>query len=718
MARVWPLTGRLEELRFVDAALRRAGGPQGVVLAGAAGVGKTRLAREALAVAAQRGAATRWATATASARELPLGAFGGLLGVVGGESFQVLRQAVDALLAGAGRRGVVVGVDDAHLLDELSALVVHQLVLGGAATVVVTVRTGEPAPDAVVALWKDGHLDRLEVQPLSEQETGALLEAVLGGPVDSAGVGRIWTLTRGNALYLRQIVDGEVETGRLREERGVWRWAGTPAISPGLTELVEARMGRLSEQVREVVDLLALGEPLGVPLLAQLCDPVAVERAEAAGVVTVERDGRRLQARLAHPLYGEACRAAIGQLQARRLRGRIATTLASTGARRTEDTFRCAVLALDSDLEPDPQRLSTAARRGVQLMDVTLAERLARAAVAAGGGFEPRLTLAYALGWLSRGTEADSELKAVADLASTDIERTQVAMARTGTLFWTLGRPPEAEAVLDDAEATVADGGARRVLTAMRAAFHACLGRPHQAVQSANDALASTSLPDQAVVLAAFGLVTGLGCLGRADEIGPAVSRAYAAAARAFDAAVLAFGLADLHIGALRLAGYLPEAERVALDRRDESSDVLGPWQLCGIALLGYAALGRGQLRAATRWLREARAGLAFETTGFGFCCLLRLTQALAMAGDVAGARQALAELQAARHPAFVFLEPEVVLARAWVAAAQGATSEAIVLAHQAAEVAVGRGQVAHEVWALQTAACSVTAPSQVALLS
>jgi len=53
-----------------------------------------------------------------------------------------------------------------------------------------------------------------------------------------------------------------------------------------------------------------------------------------------------------------------------------------------------------------------------------------------------------------------------------------------------------------------------------------------------------------------------------------------------------------------------------------------------------------------------------------------------------------------------VFLDPEVVLARAWVAAAQGAVSEAITLAHEAAAVAVGRGQLAHEMLALHTAVC------------
>jgi predicted ATPase len=221
VAASWPLTGRAEELSLISELTRRRDGPAGVVLSGPAGVGKTRLAREALAVAQQRGALTRWAVATASARALPLGAVDATLGVVGSDPARLVRQAGDALLAGAGRAGVVVGVDDAHLLDGLSATLVHQLVLRQAASVVLTVRTGESAPDAVTALWKDGHLARLELQPLSEDETAALVEARLGGPVDSAAARRLWSATRGNALYLRQLVDGELEAGRLRQVAGV-----------------------------------------------------------------------------------------------------------------------------------------------------------------------------------------------------------------------------------------------------------------------------------------------------------------------------------------------------------------------------------------------------------------------------------------------------------------------------------------------------------------
>jgi DNA-binding NarL/FixJ family response regulator len=114
VAVTWPLTGRAEELSLIGGLLHRRDGPLGVVLAGAAGVGKTRLAREALAVAQQRGAHTWWAAATASARALPLGAFAATLEVVGPDPARLLRQASAALLAGAGRAGVIVGVDDAQ----------------------------------------------------------------------------------------------------------------------------------------------------------------------------------------------------------------------------------------------------------------------------------------------------------------------------------------------------------------------------------------------------------------------------------------------------------------------------------------------------------------------------------------------------------------------------------------------------------------------------
>ena len=74
------MMGRGEELDRIGGLVRRRDGPAGMVVAGVAGVGKSRLAREVLVAAERRGALTRWAVATASARVVPLGAFAATLG--------------------------------------------------------------------------------------------------------------------------------------------------------------------------------------------------------------------------------------------------------------------------------------------------------------------------------------------------------------------------------------------------------------------------------------------------------------------------------------------------------------------------------------------------------------------------------------------------------------------------------------------------------------
>jgi hypothetical protein len=68
--------------------------------------------------------------------------------------------------AAAPETTVVVGVDDVHLLDELSTFVLHQIVARRAAKVVLAVRDGEPIACGTQELWKAGQFERLDLQPL------------------------------------------------------------------------------------------------------------------------------------------------------------------------------------------------------------------------------------------------------------------------------------------------------------------------------------------------------------------------------------------------------------------------------------------------------------------------------------------------------------------------------------------------------------------------
>ncbi|GCB00948.1 AAA family ATPase [Mycolicibacterium sp. NCC-Tsukiji] len=120
----WPLTGRNEELATIGAAMSDTDSG-GVVIRGAAGVGKSRITREALAHAAEKGCTTHLAVATSSARTVPLGALATWV-TPGMDGPQVVRLMVDALTSTSPGGTVIVGVDDVHLLDDLSAFVLHR----------------------------------------------------------------------------------------------------------------------------------------------------------------------------------------------------------------------------------------------------------------------------------------------------------------------------------------------------------------------------------------------------------------------------------------------------------------------------------------------------------------------------------------------------------------------------------------------------------------
>jgi DNA-binding NarL/FixJ family response regulator len=88
------------------------------------------------------------------------------------------------------------------------------------------------------------------------------------------------------------------------------------------------------------------------------------------------------------------------------------------------------------------------------------------------------------------------------------------------------------------------------------------------------------------------------------------------------------------------------------------------------------------------------------------FTQLVDLPGVVGMTGDGGAARQALDELDAARHHGVAYLEPELLVSRAWVAAAEGSVSQAVTLARHAAQLAASHPQPAVEVLALHTAVC------------
>ncbi|HZE16675.1 MAG TPA: AAA family ATPase, partial [Mycobacterium sp.] len=335
-------------------ALSGVGKYSGVVIVGAAGVGKTRLAREVLAHAEASGERTCWIVGTQSARQLPLGAFTASLCDSMSDRISDVRRVIKSFIAQQRQGRVLIGVDDAHLLDALSAHVVHQLAQARGTRLVVTMRTGGDEPDAITALWRDGLLARLDLGPLSAYSTHRMIETTLGGPVDGRSAARFFKLTGGNALFLRQLLKDQVAAGAMRQVAGVWMWDERIAVSDSIGDMVGRQLSRLAPDAALVVDTLSQYEPLAVDVLCDLVHRRDLEVAEQMNLVTVERSGSKLMARLAHPLFGEIRRATASELYLSRIRGKLAQRLAKDADADMHATVRRALLVLESDLPPDP----------------------------------------------------------------------------------------------------------------------------------------------------------------------------------------------------------------------------------------------------------------------------------------------------------------------------------------------------------------------------
>jgi DNA-binding CsgD family transcriptional regulator len=687
-----PLIGRRGELDRIAERLEQRT-PSAFVLAGPPGVGKTRLAAEAASAAAERGFTTAEVAGSRSAASIPFGPFAPLLPVGGGAAdlLGLLTEASAAILERAGHeKQLLLVVDDAHLLDDGSAALVHQLVRTEACSVVATVRTDEPAPEPVTALWKDGLAERVEVGPLSEPEVEQVAAGVLGGPVASASVRWLWDVSQGNALYLRELLIGATDSDALAESGGIWSLRLPLPAPPRLVELIAARLDGVAAETVEAIHLVAAAEPLPLSILERLSSSGAIEDAEVRGFVQVHHDGRRVNVRLAHPLYGEILRQTLTGYRLRRMSSELSAAVIETGARRREDLLRLGRWQLDaSEGVGDPELLGRAARRAIEMFDMALAERLADRALECGGGVDAALVLGEARFRSGRADEAEAVLAALIDRCTDDLELARVASARAYNLHVLLGDAEAAAAVIDSALEVITDESPRLRLLGRQASNRMLEGRPEEALAAAAPLLAAED--DPIVARGAFVSSVSLALLGRGTESLSIAHRGLEAHRRVGEdtqlpesqllGAILAHTALGELVEAVEAAGTCQEACLAAGDREGFATA-----QLLG----AYALVEQGRLDAACKWFREATAiNRELRDSAALRWCLGGLALAEAMRGHAGEACAAIDELDGLQRGVTMLYEFDFVeRGRAWANVAAGELSPAIETLSQASEQA------------------------------
>jgi DNA-binding CsgD family transcriptional regulator/DNA replicative helicase MCM subunit Mcm2 (Cdc46/Mcm family) len=682
----WRLIGRDRELDLIEEYRRRGDGA--VVLAGDAGVGKSRLAREALA-RFEPGAQIYWVQATRSAASVPLGAFAGVLpdSTRSEDPLELLRLSVQSLGQLGAERQVVLGIDDAHLLDPSSAALVLELAVGSAVFVVITIRVGEPCEDAVISVWKDSGAARVALEALDRSQTESLAEEIVGGPIEQSARRWIYDTSLGNALYVRELVLGALAGGALVEVHGLWRMANHPPVSASLSELIAARMIGLTPACARAMELLALGEPLRVSELISLTGEEPLVEIEARGLTSISDAGGEAEVRLSHPLYGEAIRAELPAFRRQQRQLELAETLHGRDELQARDLLRVTRWLTDAEQQVPVEMLLQAGIVANRSGDPALGAQLAEHALAAGAGIDGALLLARTHILRSHYLEAETILRAAEPLVGDQATAVSYLDQRTTVLYWGLRRSDELRVLLDRARTWWEDAEWQRHLDALgllsvdRCADSADVAGSAQvyADQSANPELRRRAAPAHAFNLFLSGQVHDAYDLARGIR-----TRA---------------PLADL-TDQMRFGLW----SRIALESGIDWGE-LERWNAAafadGVRLGDHAAAGRGALvlanlrfsegrfAQASRWLAEAELHLERRDAGG----LLTLVNSLRVGvacftGDLQSIDPALERCQAAYGNGDPLPSelPYVARARGWALRAHGDLPRAQALLLDAAE--------------------------------
>jgi len=701
----WPIVGRRSELEVFEKALSP-GNQAGLVIYGGAGVGKTRLADECRQQAAAAGHPTERVAGSRTTALLPLGAVVTLLADGLGrpgpdgqvDTLALFEQTRRALHARHHGRRLVTVADDVSQLDAASLALLGYLAAQETIFLIATVRTGEPAPDLVTSLWRDGRLERVDIGDLGRDHLDTLLHLALGGPIESGAGQEFWKVTRGNPLYVRELVLGALESRALVERAGVWHLEDRLPSTTRLRDLVEQRIGGLSAEARSVIELLALCQPLELDYLEAAAPFGVLESLERAGLVTIAVTDQEV--RLAHPLHGQVVRAAMPRSRARAILLAQADRLEAAAPASGPAALRIALWRLDAGGRPDPAVLVRGAHLARYAHDFRVVRRLMEAVPSAQLDAVGALLLGEALYELGVFDASERVLASGQQLPSSEHVALRLAVTRAKNAQWGLCQPETALAIGAAARAVITSPPLVEELVADEASVLTFSGRPDRALAVLERIVGHDR---RTRVVRAIAGAPALAMAGQTTEAVRAAEAGFA------DHVALGDELAIAHpamhvvnqVFALTEAGRLADAERLARAGPEIVASYRVPIaQIFFDVNLGRVAILQGRVATARRYYAEA-AGLAqaHRFAGPRRLALSGLALAHAMLGDADAAARVLAERAAG--PPFGFRGPEQQLADAWTAVAAQQPAEAAELFRDAAAQAASTGHRTAESWLL-----------------
>ena len=369
------IVGRDEELARIERALGEAaaGRPRILVIGGEAGIGKSRLVREAIDRARAGGSAILHGACLdigqgwlpylpvvealrGLVRDLPAQRLDYVLGAGRSDFARLVPSLADddasavsgdgagepslgerarlferfiGLLGRLGESAPTMAVlEDVQWIDpatrDLLTFLVRNLTVESVCAVL-TVRTDELHTGHPVLAWlaeigRAPGAVRIDLPRLDRSALTRQLESIAGTTVDEAVARRVWSRSEGNPLFAEELLSAELSVQ-------------TPVRPPSLVDVLLSRIGRLSPDGQAVLEALAVaGRPADERLIApaleqdELTVAGHLREAVAQGVVVAEPDG---QYRFRHELLREVVERDLASGQRRYLHERFARELES-----------------------------------------------------------------------------------------------------------------------------------------------------------------------------------------------------------------------------------------------------------------------------------------------------------------------------------------------------------------------------------------------------
>ncbi|MFZ3343780.1 LuxR C-terminal-related transcriptional regulator [Mycobacterium sp.] len=700
------MVGRSEEVRQALTALGDAAKFRGVVLIGDSGVGKSTLARALADILESRKLNVRFALCTETGRAVPFGAFYWLTTLAtASEPAAMLAAAQRAL---EQEENLVVAVDDAHLLDPLSASLVYHLAAVGSARLIVTIKSGHAVPDPVLALWKDQLLLTLRVEAFTRQQTELLARTVLGGEVATELIDGLQDRTAGNPLLLRGLLIPGREKGVLVHTDAGWQLHGTLRGDRQLYDLLEFRLRSFEPEELEAVEVLGAAEVLDWEVMRGLCDADAVGRLERRGIIQLVADHSQTVARLFHAVLGEVALQRAGVVRTRQLNGLLAQHLqkqmeaAERYSRRVDvrSQVQLAQFMMRSDLTPDLDLTMDAAASALRMGNIDCGAELARFALEHGGGLRAAIMLAEAMFWQGQTAAVDAVLAEVDPQGAIEFVTAHGCLRATNMFF--RGHVEQARQELLDLRDRVESGARAELITAVEVLFAYLTGDVSTAVETGL-ALCAQDVSPIVKAWVAAPLCWALAFIGRTGDFHRIADAGLRAAELGQSSPLkLIIGVAEALVSTE--AGDYSAAERVRQRFAAMPASAHAGHPAVDV-MLGLVNLGRGALASACSAFHNSLSAMS-GTTSFTWSMVVAAwtAQAEGARGNHEAATAALRHSEEAYGPQTAVYLSELELARAWERACVGETAAALRHSLRAAHNARKSGMYAVELGALHTA--------------